>query len=70
MKEYTFTELGYFTKSTIEKIAKVMNGNTFMNFEVGCCNMAGNCTLSIRTDYDAPEDEIKNFFLSAALRLM
>lgn len=32
MKEYVFTELGYFSKQTCEKIKKDMDGKTFMNF--------------------------------------
>lgn len=70
MRQYTFGELGYFTKPTIERIAEAMNGQTIMRFKIGCCNMAGNCILTIETDYDATETEIKNFFLSAALAIL
>lgn len=70
MKQYTFTELGYFTKSTIEKIAKAMNGKTMMKFNVKSSNFAGNHTLIIETDYDATEEEIKNFFIGAILEYL
>lgn len=67
MKEYVFEELGYFTKSSCEKIKKKMQGKTYMNFDVGYSNFAGNCTLIIKTDYEAEPKKIKNFFLYCAL---
>lgn len=67
MKEYTFEELGCFTKSACERIKQKMQGKTFMNFDIGYGNFSGNCTLIIRTDYDAEPEEIKNFFLNCAL---
>lgn len=67
MKEYTFTELGFFTESACKRIAEAMNGTTFMNFVVNYSKCAGNCTLIVKTDYDGTEQEIKNFFISAAL---
>lgn len=67
MKEYVFEELGFFTKSTCEKIKSKMQGKTYMSFEVDYSNFAGNCTLIVRTDYDAAPQEIKNFFLNCAL---
>ena len=45
MKEYIFTELGFFSPMTCEKIKKAMDGRTFMNFKVEYSNCAGNCTL-------------------------
>ena len=67
MKEYPFTELGYFTASDIDRIKRVMQGQTFMRFDIRSANCAGNHVLIIRTDYDATEAEIKSFFLGAAL---
>ena len=67
MKEYTFEELGYFTKSACEKIKDKMQGKTYMNFDITYGNFAGNCTLIIRTDYDAEPQKIKIFFLNCAL---
>ena len=67
MKEYTFTELGYFTANSIAGIKKAMQGRTYMNFDVKASNIAGNHVLIIRTDYDASEEEIKGMFLNAAL---
>lgn len=67
MKEYTFEELGYFTKSACERIKEKMQGKTFMNFDIAYGNFAGNCTLIIKTDYEAEPQEIKNFFLNCAL---
>lgn len=70
MKEYTFSELGYFTASSIAGIKKAMQGKTYMNFDITASNYAGNHTLIIRTDYDASEAEIKAMFLSVALELL
>ena len=67
MKEYVFTELGYFCESECKAIKEAMQGKTYMNFDVGYSNQAGNCTLIIATDYNATEQEIKNFFLACAL---
>lgn len=60
-------ELGYFTKNTCEAIKRVMDGKTFMNFKVRWGSFAGNCTLTVETDYDADPEEIKRFFLNCAL---
>ena len=67
MREYVFTELGYFTKSECEAIKKAMDGKTYMNFKVSFSNCAGNCTLIVKTDYEDTESEIKNFFIACAL---
>ncbi len=67
IREYAFTELGYFTEQTCEKIKKVMDDKTFMNFRVSWSNFAGNCTLIICTDYEDTEENIKSFFLHVAL---
>ena len=67
MKEYAFPELGYFSAGEIHQLAAVMDGRTFMKFKVGYCNQAGNCTLIVMTDYVALDEEIKSFFLSAAI---
>lgn len=67
MKEYVFNELGYFTESDCKRIATAMNGTTYMKFKVSYSNCAGNCTLIVETNYEATEQEIKNFFLAAAL---
>lgn len=67
MKEYTFTELGYFTVSQCEMLKEKLDGKTYMNFEIGYSNQAGNCTLIVCTDYQDTEQEIKNFFLSCVV---
>lgn len=67
MKEYAFTELGYFLQSECEAIRKKLQLKTFMNFDIGWSNQAGNCILIISTDYDGTEEEIKTFFLNYAL---
>lgn len=69
-KEYTFEELGYFTESTMEKIKEIMDGESFMNFEVAWSNCAGNCTLIVKTDYEDTEENIKGMFLAFALNLL
>ena len=67
MKEYAFTELGYFSQMICEKIKNAMEGRTFMDFKVKYSNCAGNCTLIICTDYEDTEENIKSFFLHVAL---
>ena len=67
MKEYCLKELGYFTVSECEKIKKVMNNKTYMNFVIKYSNYAGNCKLFVCSDYEETEEEIKNFFLWACL---
>lgn len=67
VKEYPITELGYFTKTEAEAIKKEMDGKTYMRFQVGYSNFAGNYTLIIKTDYDETEEEIKNTFLHCCL---
>lgn len=59
--------MGYFTKREIEGIRKVMQGRTYMKFDVGAGNYAGNCTLIVRTDYEASEEDVKGQFLNCAL---
>lgn len=67
MKEYVFSELGYFTESQCRAIKEEFQNKTFMNFGISWSNCAGNCTLIIETDYDDTEKEIKNFFLHLIL---
>ena len=52
MKEYPLPELGYFTESECRQIKKLLDGVSFMKFEIGYSNYAGNCTLIVKTDYD------------------
>ena len=65
--EIFFEELGYMSKNQCENIKKVMNGKTYMNFEVIYSNFAGNCILGCKTNYEASESEIKNFFLASLI---
>ena len=67
MKEYIFTELGYFTKKECENIKNALDGKTYMNFSITWSNYAGNCTLIVRTDYEDTEENIKRFFFHVAL---
>lgn len=41
-----------------------------MNFDIASANNAGNRTLIVKTDYEADEQEIKNFFLGVALDML
>ena len=68
--EYTMEQLGYFTEDECIAIAKVMDGKTYMDFKVLYSNMAGNCTLIVRTDYDATKEEVTNFFIACAFRIL
>lgn len=67
LKEYPLPELGYFTVKEAERIAEIMRGKSYMKWEIGYCNLAGNCTLVIKTEYDETPEEIKNFFLWGVL---
>lgn len=71
MNEYVLSELGFFTENTCRKIKEIMDGKTYMGFEVAWSNCAGNCTLIIKTDYiDYQDNDTKNFFLNALLSEM
>lgn len=70
MREYTFTELGYFTERECKAIKECLQGKTYMNFDITWSNFAGNCTLIIKTDYEETANEIKNFFLNCALGMI
>lgn len=66
--EHVFTELGYFAERDCKAFKNALEGSTFMNFHISWSNWAGNCTLIVRTDYEeTTEDDMKNFFLFAAL---
>jgi len=67
LKEYPIPEFGYFTKGECEIVKDIMDGASYMDFRVAYSNYAGNCTLIIKTDYDAPEEEIKRFFISCLI---
>ena len=70
MKEYTFEELGYFDERECKAIKEELQGKTYMHFDITWNNCAGNCNLIIRTDYEGEPQEIKNFFLNAALGMI
>lgn len=72
-REFTLSELGYFSEKDCEAIRGKCEG-TFMNILVSWSNYAGNCTLIISSDYfpdDVPyetsEKEVKRMFLHHAL---
>ena len=66
--EYALTELGYFTETECQRIKEIMDGKTYMDFLVRWSNCAGNCTLIVKTNYEADATEIKNFFISCFMR--
>lgn len=67
-REIWFDELGFFTKRAIDNIKSVLDGKTFMDFEVISSNQAGNYSLGlVVNDSDRSDDDIKNFFLNVAL---
>ena len=39
MKEYIFTELGYFTEKECENIKNALDGKTYMNFSITWSNL-------------------------------
>ena len=67
-REISFDELGFFTKRAIDNIKSVLDGKTFMDFEVISSNQAGNYSLGlVVNDSDRSDDDIMNFFLNVAL---
>ena len=70
MKEYVFSELGYFCEGECQAIKEQLQGTTFMNFDICWSSHAGNCTLIVKTDYEAEPEKIKNFFLHCALSVL
>lgn len=68
-----FDELGYFSESECQRIKEIMDGKSFMDFDVSWSNQAGNCILIVATDYynnPTREDaeEVKRFFISCFMR--
>lgn len=67
MREYSFPEFGYLSKTDCEALATALNGKSFMNFQVRYSNYAGNCTLIVEADADDySEEEVKSMFLHVA----
>lgn len=65
--EISLLELGYFTERDCKKLESILNHKTFMDLIVSHSNYAGNCSLIIKTDYDAPEEDIIRTFMFVAL---
>ena len=68
MKEIVLNELGYFCEKECEAIKEVMQGKTYMNFDVDWSKQGINCTLIVKTDYEEDEPKVKDFFISSCLR--
>lgn len=73
IREYSLSELGYFSVIDCEAIKKKCEG-TYMNIEVHWSNFAGNCTLIVVSDYGVEdmtyaesETAVKTMFLHRAL---
>lgn len=76
IREYSLSELGYFTQAQCERIREKCEG-TYMNIKVSWSNCAGNCSLILVSDYDfgdmtyeEAEKEIKCLFLNKALSMI
>lgn len=65
MKYYTVN--GYFSKSDAESIKAKLDGKTYMNFHVEISNMAGNCQITVSSDYPETEEELRDMFFWFAL---
>lgn len=70
VKSYCFPELGYFSKRQLLRIKELLEGKTFMRFQISWSEFGENCNLIVKTDYydkDASYEEnaqeVKNFFL-------
>lgn len=56
---------GYHSKSQLEKIRDLMQGKSYMHFDVsvGCAGGTANCILGVSTDHeDVTQEELKEFF--------
>lgn len=67
MGEYVFSELGYFTEKQCHAIKDVMQGETYMHFDIAWSNHAGNCTLIVRSNYETNPRKIQELFLHCVL---
>ena len=65
--EIPLTELGYFTERDCKRLKSILDHQSYMDFTLGYSNYAGNCNLVLKSDYDAPEDEIVEMFVYVAL---
>lgn len=59
---------GYFTKEQCERIKEVLQGKTYMNFDISYSNCgAWNCNLFVKVSDKYSEQEVKDFFFYVAL---
>ena len=71
--ELYLDELGYFTKSEVEELQRLLDGKSFMKFKIGYSfyNGYANCKLILKINNENYEKDdpqcIKNFFYSYVL---
>lgn len=67
MREVWFDGFGNFSERDCKEIAKVMNGQSYMNFHVIYSNCFGNCQLGVETEYDGTDEEIRSMFMNCLI---
>jgi len=59
----TTIDMGFMSKAQGDKLASILNGKTYMNFEVIVAPAGGDCKVDVQSQYDAPADEILGMLL-------
>lgn len=47
----------------VYRLRRILHGKTYMNFRVLVCPIGGSFDVLAETDYDAPEEEVKDFLI-------
>jgi hypothetical protein len=55
--------IGNMSKERSAKLAQILGGKTYMNFEVIVAPMGGECAVSVQSRYEASQDEILGMLL-------
>lgn len=48
---------------TIERLNRILHGKTYMNFNIVVCPAGGSFDVLAETNYDASEEEVRDFLL-------
>lgn len=59
----TTIDLGNMQQEQGEKLAKRLNGKTYMDFQISIAPGGGSCAITAQTFYDDDKDEILGMFL-------
>lgn len=68
MKNLTFYQLGgYYSKEQCERIKEKFTGKTFLDFQFQYGGVADNNTLTVFTDVETTEEDLKDMFIYSVL---